>query len=168
MIRDVTLIGSTTFVFIGTVLRMWDSMAEADKDAEFLPRTSTQRCRIFKFTMLDRVEDAVTRTGIVLPEDSPGLVLPGGGFLRGPGSRHRPCGLLLSAIARSKPEIRVCGVGLDTWCVVEVDPERFEVMVSEALDGIPEALGELMSNVAVTVQHDGGPGACWGCTRECP
>ena len=46
---------------------------------------------------------------------------------------------------------------MDTWCVVEVDPERFEMMVSEALDGIPEELGELMSNVAVTVQHDGGP-----------
>lgn len=61
MIRDVTLIGSTTFVFVGTVLRMWDSMAEADKDAEFLPRTSTQRMHhLFKFfTMLDRVEDAV-------------------------------------------------------------------------------------------------------------
>jgi predicted Zn-dependent protease with MMP-like domain len=40
---------------------------------------------------------------------------------------------------------------------VEVDPERFEVMVSEALDGIPAELGELMSNVAVTVQHDSGP-----------
>ena len=34
--------------------------------------------------------------------------------------------------------------------MVEVDPERFEVMVSEALDGIPAELGELMSNVAVT------------------
>ena len=41
--------------------------------------------------------------------------------------------------------------------MVEVDPERFEVMVSEALDGIPDELGELMSNVAVTVQHDRGP-----------
>jgi hypothetical protein len=41
--------------------------------------------------------------------------------------------------------------------MVEVDPERFEVMVSEALDGIPAELGELMSNVAVTVQHGGGP-----------
>jgi predicted Zn-dependent protease with MMP-like domain len=29
-------------------------------------------------------------------------------------------------------------------------------MVSEALDGIPAELGELMSNVAVTVQHDSG------------
>ena len=40
--------------------------------------------------------------------------------------------------------------------MVEVDPERFEVMVGEALDGIPDELGELMSNVAVTVDHDGG------------
>jgi len=40
--------------------------------------------------------------------------------------------------------------------MVEVDPVRFEAMVTEALDGLPEALGELMSNVAVTVDHDGG------------
>ena len=33
-----------------------------------------------------------------------------------------------------------CGVGLDTCYMVEVDPERFEEMVSEALDGIPESL----------------------------
>jgi predicted Zn-dependent protease with MMP-like domain len=40
--------------------------------------------------------------------------------------------------------------------MVEVEPERFEAMVTEALDGLPEELGELMSNVAVTVDHDGG------------
>jgi predicted Zn-dependent protease with MMP-like domain len=40
--------------------------------------------------------------------------------------------------------------------MVEVEPERFEAMVSEALDGLPDELGELMSNVAVTVDHDGG------------
>ena len=36
------------------------------------------------------------------------------------------------------PQRGAYGVGLDTCCMVEVDPERFEVMVSEALDGIPE------------------------------
>jgi len=46
--------------------------------------------------------------------------------------------------------------------VVEVDPARFEVMVSEALDGIPVELGELMSNVAVTVQHERGPAGLLG------
>lgn len=40
--------------------------------------------------------------------------------------------------------------------MVEVDPERFEAMVAEALDGLPDELGRLMSNVAVTVQHEGG------------
>jgi predicted Zn-dependent protease with MMP-like domain len=40
--------------------------------------------------------------------------------------------------------------------MVMVEPERFEEMVTEALDGIPAPLGELMSNVAVTVDHDGG------------
>jgi predicted Zn-dependent protease with MMP-like domain len=41
--------------------------------------------------------------------------------------------------------------------VVEVEPERFEAMVVEALDGIPEELGGLMSNVAVVVEHGEGP-----------
>jgi predicted Zn-dependent protease with MMP-like domain len=30
-------------------------------------------------------------------------------------------------------------------------------MVGEALDGLPEELGRLLSNVAVTVEHDPGP-----------
>lgn len=40
--------------------------------------------------------------------------------------------------------------------MIEVDPERFEEMVEEALDGLPEELGHLMSNVAVTVDHQPG------------
>ena len=35
--------------------------------------------------------------------------------------------------------------------VVEVTRERFEELVGEALDGIPEELGRLMDNVAVLV-----------------
>ncbi len=41
--------------------------------------------------------------------------------------------------------------------MVEVTPERFEEMVTEALDGLPPKLGRLMRNVAVTVQHEAGP-----------
>lgn len=52
--------------------------------------------------------------------------------------------------------------------MVEVDPERFEVMVSQALDGLPDELGELMSNVAVTVQHDGGPAGLLGLYQGVP
>ena len=61
VIRDVILLGSTTCVFIGTVLRMWDSIAEADKDVEFHPRTSSEELHDFFrfFTMLDRYEHAV-------------------------------------------------------------------------------------------------------------
>jgi predicted Zn-dependent protease with MMP-like domain len=36
--------------------------------------------------------------------------------------------------------------------VVDVTPERFEELVAEALDGIPEALGRLMDNVVVQVR----------------
>ena len=52
--------------------------------------------------------------------------------------------------------------------MVDVDPERFEAMVSEALDGIPEELGVLMSNVAVTVQRDRGPAGLLGLYRGVP
>ncbi len=52
--------------------------------------------------------------------------------------------------------------------MVDVDPERFDVMVSEALDGIPAELRELMSNVAVTVQHDGGPAGLLGLYQGVP
>jgi predicted Zn-dependent protease with MMP-like domain len=41
--------------------------------------------------------------------------------------------------------------------MVVVAPERFEEMVSEALDGLPPKLGRVMRNVAVTVQHEAGP-----------
>jgi predicted Zn-dependent protease with MMP-like domain len=41
--------------------------------------------------------------------------------------------------------------------VVDVEPGRFEEMVITALDGLPEDLGRLMRNVAVTVEHDPGP-----------
>ena len=40
--------------------------------------------------------------------------------------------------------------------LIEVEPDRFEDMVTTALDGLPEDLGRLMDNVAVTVEHDKG------------
>ena len=51
---------------------------------------------------------------------------------------------------------------------MEVEPERFEEMVTEALDGLPDELGELMSNVAVTVQHTRGPRGLLGLYRGIP
>ena len=59
-LRDVILVGSTTSVFVGTVLRMWDSMAEADNAGEFASRSSGEefhRLFIF-FTPLDRTQHA--------------------------------------------------------------------------------------------------------------
>jgi predicted Zn-dependent protease with MMP-like domain len=41
--------------------------------------------------------------------------------------------------------------------MIEVAPDRFEEMVAAALDSLPEQLGRLISNVAVTVQHEPGP-----------
>lgn len=58
--------------------------------------------------------------------------------------------------------------GADNGAMVEVDPERFEAMVREALDGLPTELGELMSNVAVTVEHDDGPPGLLGLYRGIP
>ena len=62
MTREVILLGSTTFVFVGTVLRMWDSMAEADSAGEFHPQSSREEFRrlYLFFTMLGRVEHAAT------------------------------------------------------------------------------------------------------------
>lgn len=56
----------------------------------------------------------------------------------------------------------------DNRGVVEVDPERFEGMVGEALDGLPAELGELMTNVAVTVEHERGPTGLLGLYRGIP
>jgi predicted Zn-dependent protease with MMP-like domain len=52
--------------------------------------------------------------------------------------------------------------------VVEVEPERFEAMVAEALDGLPEELGALMSNVAVTVEDRPGPRGLLGLYQGVP
>lgn len=61
MIGDLIVIGSPTLVFLGTVLRMWDSMAEADGQGEFVPRNAKDELRRFFsfFTMLDRIDQAV-------------------------------------------------------------------------------------------------------------
>jgi predicted Zn-dependent protease with MMP-like domain len=52
--------------------------------------------------------------------------------------------------------------------MVEVDPVRFEEMVAAALDSLPEQLGRLMSNVAVTVQHGPGPPSLLGLYEGIP
>lgn len=49
-----------------------------------------------------------------------------------------------------------------------MDPDAFEAMVSEALDGLPAELGELMSNVAVTVEHGAGPAGLLGLYQGIP
>lgn len=41
--------------------------------------------------------------------------------------------------------------------MVDVSRERFEELVAEALDSIPEELGRLMDNVAVVVEDRPGP-----------
>lgn len=38
--------------------------------------------------------------------------------------------------------------------MLAIDPERFEGLVAQALDGIPEDLGRLMDNVAVFVEDE--------------
>lgn len=56
----------------------------------------------------------------------------------------------------------------DNDFMVDVDPERFEGMVAEALDGLPPELGRLMSNVAITVEHQPGPPGLLGLYRGIP
>ena len=52
--------------------------------------------------------------------------------------------------------------------VIEVEPGRFEDMVVTALDGLPEELGRLMRNVAVTVEHGPGPPGLLGLYQGIP
>jgi predicted Zn-dependent protease with MMP-like domain len=56
---------------------------------------------------------------------------------------------------RSNPELGF-SPGADNGTVIDVEPAMFEEMVVTALDSLPEELGKLMRNVAVTVEH--GPG----------
>jgi predicted Zn-dependent protease with MMP-like domain len=52
--------------------------------------------------------------------------------------------------------------------VIVIAPERFEEMVGAALDGLPEELGKLMRNVAVTVEHGAGPPGLLGLYQGVP
>ncbi len=52
--------------------------------------------------------------------------------------------------------------------MVDVEPGRFEEMVVAALDGLPEELGRLMRNVAVTVEHGPGPPGLLGLYEGVP
>src|ERR1700757_2524176 len=56
----------------------------------------------------------------------------------------------------------------DNGHVIEVEPERFEEMVAAALDSLPEELGRLISNVAVTVEHGPGPRGLLGLYQGVP
>jgi predicted Zn-dependent protease with MMP-like domain len=52
--------------------------------------------------------------------------------------------------------------------VIEVEPGRFEQMVSQSLDGLPPELGAMMRNVAVTVEHEPGPPGLLGLYQGIP
>ena len=52
--------------------------------------------------------------------------------------------------------------------MINVDPDRFEEMVATALDELPEELGRLMRNVAVTVEHRPGPPGLLGLYQGVP
>jgi predicted Zn-dependent protease with MMP-like domain len=56
----------------------------------------------------------------------------------------------------------------DNGLVIDVAPEKFEEMVATALDSLPEDLGRLMRNVAVTVEDDPGPPGLLGLYQGIP
>ena len=56
----------------------------------------------------------------------------------------------------------------DNGPMIEVERGRFEEMVVTALDGLPDDLGALMRNVAVTVEHHGGPPGLLGLYQGVP
>jgi predicted Zn-dependent protease with MMP-like domain len=56
----------------------------------------------------------------------------------------------------------------DNGTVIDVEPAKFEDMVAAALDSLPEELGRLMRNVAVTVEHGPGPPGLLGLYQGIP
>lgn len=52
--------------------------------------------------------------------------------------------------------------------MIDIEPERFEEMVGNALDGLPEEFGKLMRNVAVIVEHRPGPPGLLGLYEGIP
>jgi predicted Zn-dependent protease with MMP-like domain len=56
----------------------------------------------------------------------------------------------------------------DNGVVIDIDPARFEEMVVEALDGLPDDLGRLMRNVVVLVEHEDGPPGLLGLYEGVP
>jgi predicted Zn-dependent protease with MMP-like domain len=56
----------------------------------------------------------------------------------------------------------------DNELVIDIEPGRFEEMVTTALDALPEELGSQMRNVAVTVEHDPGPPGLLGLYQGVP
>ena len=52
--------------------------------------------------------------------------------------------------------------------MIDIEPGRFEEMVAMALDSLPAELGRLMSNVAVTVEHNPGPPGLLGLYEGIP
>src|SRR6516162_5587780 len=84
-----------------------------------------------------------------------------------PGCAHSPPGSG-SPDHRGGPGAGVTAGTPDNGQVVEVAPGRFEEMVEAALDGLPPELGRLMSNVAVTVQHEPGPPGLLGLYQGIP
>ena len=56
----------------------------------------------------------------------------------------------------------------DNERVIDIEPGRFDEMVATALDSLPAELGRLISNVAVTVEHDPGPPGLLGLYEGIP
>ena len=52
--------------------------------------------------------------------------------------------------------------------MVDVDPDRFEELVGDALDSIPPELGRLIDNVAVFVDNDAPAGRLYGLYQGIP
>jgi predicted Zn-dependent protease with MMP-like domain len=69
--------------------------------------------------------------------------------------------------SRSNPELGFSRRA-DNGTVIDVEPAKFEDMVVAALDSLPEDLGRLMRNVAVTVEHDPGPPGLLGLYQGIP
>ena len=52
--------------------------------------------------------------------------------------------------------------------MIDIDPDRFEEMVAEAMDGLPARFRQQISNVAILVEHNPGPRGLLGLYEGIP
>jgi hypothetical protein len=71
VVHDAIVLAAASFVFLGTVLRMWDSLADADRTGEFTPRSSREEIHRLRRVRLEEPADRSTARSVHPPGQWP-------------------------------------------------------------------------------------------------